>query len=244
MKNIFLSLTAACMLAAPAAAGGFSLNSFSPDDVRAAAANLSVPAPRAQAEKTRGGDTMEVDASIRVPFRAIQKAVAQIERLTIPDKSAPVVSRAGDFLKVSNIRIDVNGIIVEPTLMLRPYFEGRDKLALRIQRIQLHASMTPGKLQAAAVPRPTQGDMMEQIVAAVTKGIMDALNARFAARQMPLKAEDILSFRYDKAAWTLHTAISAEFVQSYLPHGLVGDIHLTGFSFNDTCIAVKFGTAD
>lgn len=239
MKNIFLNLTAAGMLAAPAAAGGFDLNSFSAGDVRAAVPNISVQAPAA---RTAEDELIGVDASIRVPFKAIQKAVGEIRQITIMDKSAPVVSKAGDFLKISNIRLDINGIIAEPTLTLKPYFEGKDKLALRIQRIQLHAVMMPDKSRAAAQPQLTQEDMMEQIMAAVTKGIIDALNARFAAKQTPLKAEDILSFRYDKTAWTLHTALSAKFVQSYLPHGLFGDIHLTGFSFNDTCIAVKFGT--
>lgn len=248
MKRLFLNLLAATALLTPASAADFSLNALSLDDVRASAANIAVPAPRPQAEPVSEDSLIGVDAVIRIPFKAIQKAVAQVaaseKRLTIVNATLPVMAKAGEFLKISNIRLDINGIIAEPTLTLKPYFEGNDKLALRIQRIQLHASMTPDKSRAAAAPQLTQEDLMEQVMAVMTKGIISALNARFAKQQIPLKAEDILIFKYDKAAWTLHTAISPKFVQSYLPHGLFGDIHLTGFSFNDTGIAVKFGTAN
>lgn len=247
MKNILLTLITASVLAGPAAASGFNLDSLSLDEVRASAAGFAVPELRAPSAPAQEDETIGVDVAIRVPFKAIQNAIKQVaaseKRLTIVDPSAPVMSKAGDFLKITNIRLDINGIIAEPTLTLKPYFEGKDKLALRIQRIQLHASMMPDKARAAQ-PQLSQEDLMEQAMAVMTKGIISALNARFAAKQIPLKAEDILTFKYDKAAWTLHTTISAKFVQSYLPHGLVGDIHLTGFSFNDSGIAVKFGTAN
>ncbi len=248
MKNILLTLIAASVLAGPAAASGFNLDSLSLDEVRASAAGFAVPELRAPAAPAEEDDAIGIDATVRIPFKALKKAVTQVaaseKRLTIVDPSAPVISKAGDFLKLSNIRLDINGIIAEPTLTLKPWFEGKDKLALRIQRIQLHASMMPDKSRAAAQPQLSQEDLMEQAMAVMTKGIISALNARFAKQQIPLKAEDILIFKYDKAAWTLHTTISAKFVQSYLPHGLVGDIHLTGFSFDDSGIAVKFGTAN
>lgn len=240
MKNIFLNLIAASILAAPAAAGGFDLNSFSADDVRAAA--IAVPAPAALPAED---EMIGLDASIRIPFKAIQKQLERVQTVTILDQSAPVLSKAGDFLKVSNIRVDVNGITAIPTLTLKPYFEGKDKLALRIQRIQLHAEMMPDKGPAAAQqPQLTQEDIMEQVMAALTKGVMKALNERLAAQGKTFKAEDVLTLKYDKAAWTLRAAISPKLVQSYLPQGLIGDIHLTGFSFNETCIAVKVGTAN
>ena len=237
-----IALAAALSTVGSAYASDFGLDGFSAADIRAGRTDFKAPA----APKPETGDDMiGLDMNIRVPFKMLRNAVVQVsasgKRLTIIDQNAPVMSKAGDFLKISNLRVDANGIIVTPTLTLKPYIEGRDKLAIRVQRVQLHASMEPSvKVAPAAI---NQEDIMAQVMDVMIKGVYAALDKKLQAKQIPLKAEEVVSMKYDKAAWTLHAAVSSKIMREFIPAGLMGELHLTGFTFNETGLNLKIQTA-
>ncbi len=260
MKNLIkitaaltILLTAAFASGRQASASEFNLESLSAADLRGTefkAARVAKPRP----PKAEEDDMIGLDLSIRVPFKALKKVMVMVaasnKSLSIVDPSKPVIERSGELLKVVNIRVNVNGIVAEPVVTLKPYFEGRDKLAIRVQRVQMHAAMapTPG-LTGTPVAIPAIGDseavfnkedMVADIIGIITGGITDALNESLKENQSPLKAGDIVTFKYDKAAWTLHTVISAAALKRYMPEGLVGDVHMTGFSLADNALAIKF----
>ncbi|MDO8806390.1 MAG: hypothetical protein Q7R35_18420 [Elusimicrobiota bacterium] len=245
MKKItlkILALAAVLSCGGKAAASEFNLQLLNVADMRAGQADFRAPAPRLEADELMG-----MDMNIRVPFKMIKNSVAQMtateKRLTIIDMTAPVVFRSGEFLKISNIRVDANGIIVIPTLTLKPYLEGRDKLAIRIQRVQLHASMEPS-VKAAPAAAISDEQLMVQVMDVMIKGIYSALDAKLKAKNLPLKAQDVVKLNYDKTAWTLHAAISSKIISQFIPAGLVGELHLTGFSLSDTGISLKIQTAE
>jgi len=248
MKKIsalkIMTLAAILSCGGKALASDFDLSSLNVSDIRASQADIKAPA--AQAQQLDGDDLIGIDLSIRVPFKMINRDVAQVaaseKRLTINDKSAPVVFKSGEFLKVSNITVDANGIIVVPTLTLKPYFEGRDKLAIRVQKIQLHASMEPSVKSAPAAI--DQEEIMEQVMDVMIKGVYSAINAKLHAEHPMVKAEDFIVLKYDKAAWTLHAAISPKGLHNFIPAGIIGDLHLTGFTLTDSGLALKIQTAE
>ena len=83
---------------------------------------------------------------------------------------------------------------------------------------------------------------MADVMKAMTDGITGAINDELAANGSPLRAADIVNFKYDKAAWILHTRISTSAIKRYLPGGYMGDLHLTALAFNDSAISLKFKT--
>jgi len=242
MKNITLKLIA---LAALLSCGGnaiaqdFDLSSLNVADIKASQASIKVPAPRLETDELIG-----MDVNIRIPFKmlknSVEKMAASEKRLSIIDASAPVIFKSGEFLRVSNIKIDQGGIIIIPTLTLKPFFEGRDKLAIRIQKIQLHASMEPSVKSAA--PAMTEEQVMTQVMDVLIKGVYSALDEKLKGKN--LKAQDVLKLSYDKASWTLHAALSPKALREFIPAGLMGDLHLTGFAFNETGLTLKIQTAE
>ncbi len=242
MMKTALNLIALALLAGNAAA--FDLEAVNAGDLRAAQADFRAPAAaQARAED----DLIGMDMSIRVPFAAVKKGVGMVAksepRLTIIDKSAPVAFKYGEFLRLSNIKIDQGGIIVVPTLTLKPYFNGTDKLAIRIQRIQLHASMEPSVKAAPAAPAISEEQVMVQVMDVAIKGVYSAVNDFLRKKQIPMRAEDVIRLRYDKAAWTLHAQVSSKIMGQFIPAGLVGELHLTGFSFDEKGLNLKIQTA-
>ncbi|MDP2865173.1 MAG: hypothetical protein Q8O90_02905 [Elusimicrobiota bacterium] len=245
MKKITLkiiTLAAALSCGGNAGASDFDLSSLSAADIKASQASVKVPAaPQPPADELIG-----MDMNIRVPFKMLNNSVTAMtateKRLTIINKGAPVISKAGEFLKISNIRVDANGILVVPTLTLRPYLEGRDKLAIRIQRIQMHASMEPS---VKAVQAPvTEEQVMEQVMDVMIKGIYSSLNEKLKAKKINMKAEDVVALKYSKADWTLRATVSSKIMREFIPAGLVGELHLTGFSFSDSGLTLKIQTAE
>lgn len=239
-KLIALAATLACGGNAPAS--GFDLASLNVADIKASQASVKVPAaPQPPADELIG-----MDVNIRLPFKLLNSNVAQLtvteKRLTIINKAAPVIFKSGEFLKVSNIRVDANGIIVVPTLTLKPYLEGRDKLAIKIQRIQLHASMEPS-VKSAQAP-VTEEQVMEQVMDVMIKGIYSSLNEKLKAKKIDIKAEEVVALKYNKADWTLRAALSSKALSAFIPAGLVGELHLTGFSFSDAGLVLKVQTAE
>ena len=242
MKKFTLNLIALALLAGNAAA--FDLSGVSADDVRAVQADLRAPAAtQPQAED----DLIGMDINIRIPFKTLKKGVEMVAksepRLTIIDKNAPVAFKYGEVLRVSNIRVDQGGIIVVPTLTLKPYLEARNKLAIRIQRVQLHASMEPS-VKAMPTGAVSEEQVMVQVMDVLIQGVNSAVTDFLKKKQLPLKAQDVVSMTYNKTDWTLRATVSSKIMHQFLPGGLVGDLHLTGFSFSDSGLALKIQTAN
>lgn len=241
MIKTALNLIALVLLAGNAAA--FDLAAVSAEDVRASQYDFRAPAAQPAAD-----DLIGVDMNIRVPFATVKKGVEMVAksepRLTIIDKSAPVAFKYGEFLRLSNIKIDQGGIIVVPTLTLKPYFNGTDKLAIKIQRIQLHASMEPSVKAAQPMPAISEEQVMEQVMDVVIKGVYASVNDFLKKKQVPMKAEDVIKLRYDKAGWTLHAQVSSRIMGQFIPAGLMGELHLTGFSFDEKGLNLQLRTAN
>lgn len=241
MKKLTLNLIALALLAGNAAA--FDLAGLGAADIRAAQADFRAPAPQRQVEDGLIG----MDMNIRIPFAAVKKGVEQVaateRRLTIIDKNAPVAFKYGEFLRVSNIRIDQGGIIAVPTLTLKPYFVAADKFAIRVQRIQLHASMEPS-VKAAPMPAINEEEIMVHVMDVLIKGTYSAVNDFLRKKQIPMKAEDVIKLRYDKAAWTLHAQVSSKIMGQFIPAGFMGELHLTGLSFNEKGLNLQIRTAN
>ena len=51
----------------------------------------------------------------------------------------------------------------------------------------------------------------------------------------------MISSEYDKAAWTLHAKVSPAVLKRFLDDSVVGEIHMTGFTFNNDALLIKFG---
>jgi hypothetical protein len=241
MKKLTLNLIALALLAGNAAA--FDLAGFNAGDIRASQADFRAPAPQARP----ADDLIGMDMNIRIPYATVKKGVEKVaateRRLTIIDRNAPVAFKYGEFLRVSNIRIDQGGIIVVPTLTLKPYFVATDKFAIRVQRIQLHASMEPS-VKAAPMPAINEEEIMVQVMDVLIKGTYSAVNDFLKKKQIPMKAEDVIKLRYDKAAWTLHAQVSSRIMGQFIPAGFMGELHLTGLSFNEKGLNLTIQTAE
>ena len=236
-KLTFLVAIAALLGGGTASAQQFDLSELDAGGVRAAQYDFRAPAPLADvSEKAAqtGSDLIGLDVNIRVPYKVMKNAVSAMaateRRLTIIDRNAAVVFKYGEFLRISNLKIDQGGIIII------------DKLAVRVQRIQLHASMEPSV--KSAPPQIDQEQIMVQVMDVMIKGVYSALDAKLKAKNIPLKAQDVVALRYDKAAWTLHAQVSSRILREFVPAGLIGDLHLTGFSFSDSGLAIKLQTAN
>ena len=242
MKKLTLNLVALALLAGNAAA--FDLAGLGADDIRAAQGDFRAPAPQSRPAE----DLIGMDMNIRIPFATVKKGVEQVaaseRRLTIIDRNAPVAFKYGEFLRVSNIKIDQGGIIVVPTLTLKPYFVATDKFAIRVQRIQLHASMEPSVKALPAASSINEEEIMVQVMDVLIKGTYSAVNDFLQKKQIPMKAEDVIKLRYDKAAWTLHAQVSSKIMGQFIPAGFMGELHLTGLSFNDKGLNLTIQTAE
>ncbi len=248
-RIIALNLLAGAVLYAGGAASAseFNLSSVSAAELRGTAFKAA-QVPRPGVPKPAAGELVEMGLSIKIPFKAINKVMLMESMLSIIDPAEPVLERSGDLLKVVNIRLDVNGIIIEPVITLKPYLEGKDRLAVRVQRVQMHAagSPTPGSVGVpVAIPAPATGpdfnmeDTMADIMDLIISGIRRSITESLAASQSTLTSRDLINSNYDKTAWTLHTVIAPSVLKRFLPEGMVGDIHMTGFSFNNNALLLK-----
>ena len=247
MKNTINLLIAAAILSCGnlASAANFDLGSVSAKDVSALSYDKKAPVPQQDPD-----DLIGIDLTVRLPFKflknAVEKMAASDKRLTILDAAAPVVSKSGEYLKISNIRVDAGGIIVEPTLTLKISMEGTDKVAILIKKVQIHASMGPDQKAMGEIDPATlnQEEIMQKVMDVMISGVYGAVNAKLKAKNIPMKAEKVIAMKYDKGAWILHSTVSAKVVQYLIPAGIVGDLHLTGFLVTSTGMNVTVQTAE
>lgn len=243
MKKLTLKIIALAAILSAGNAQAFDLSGFSAADVRASQADLRTPAVRAES----ADDFIGVDLNVRVPFGVFKKAVNLVAekepRLTILDQNAPVAFKYGEYLRLTNLQFNQGGIIVQPTLTLKPYLAATDKLAIRIQRVQMHAVMEPS-VKAAPQPQISEEQVMEQVMDVVIKGVYTAVNDFLKKKELPMKAEDVVTMNYDKAAWTLYAKVSSKGIHQLIHTNLMGELHLTGFGFNEKGLVITVQTAE
>lgn len=242
MKNLTLKIITFAALLTCGNAQAFDLAGISAADIRASRPDLQVPAARPAASGLIG-----FDLNVRVPFATFKKAVvmaaAKEPRLSVLDEKAPVAFKSGDFLKLTNIQVNQGGIIVNPTLTLKPYLASTDKLAIRIERVQLHAAMEP-TVKAAQIPQISQEQIMEQVMDVLIKTVYTSVDGFLKSKELPLTADKVLKLTYDKDAWTLYGAINSKEMHNLISPALVGEMRLTGFSFNEKGLAITVKTAE
>ncbi len=245
LKPLMAGMLAAAVLAAPAAA--FDLDSIQVPDIEGleSVSTLRAPLPKSRPVQIPVDELIGLSAEATVPFAAVKRGFEQVAasdpRVRLVDPLLPVAIKAGEFMRLQNVHIDIGGINVDPVITLKPYLESRNRIAIRVQRVQLHVEMQPDRMKAAA-PRMSQEDIMEKVMDVAIKAIMKALDDRFAARQMPMKASDMLTLRYDKAAWTLKADVKTAFVRRYLPANLFARPDITGFGLYEKGLTLKVST--
>jgi hypothetical protein len=245
LKTMIAGLLAAAVFSAPAAA--FDLDSIQVPDIEGldSVATMRAPVPTSRPVQIPAEELIGLTAEAAIPFAAVKRGLEQVTaadpRVRITDPLLPVAIKVGEFMRLQNVHFDIGGINVDPVITLKPYLEARNRIAIRVQRVQLHVEMQPDRMKAA-VPQMSQEDIMAQVMEVVIKGIMTALNDRFAAEKLPLKAEDLLTLRYDKAAWTLKADVKTSFVQRYLPANLFARPDITGFGLYEKGLTLKVST--
>jgi len=245
---IIILIAAALSLGKSASASEFKLPSMSEAELRGTEFK-AVPVPHVSGAAR--DEFIGTDLSIRIPFKFINKVMLLQDGLSIIDPSAPVLERSGELIKVVNFRLDIKGIRTEPVITLKPWLEGKDRLAVKVMRVRLHAaaSPTPGASgDLVSLPRPDNGEefnlenTVSDIMGIITDGIKDAISESLAAQHSSLRAADMINSEYDKAAWTLHTVVSPAVLNRLMPEGMVGEIHMNGFSFDDSALFIRFGS--
>ncbi len=244
---------AAFGLATAAFAGDFDLNSLSAADLKASqeempAAQASapvqvLPAKAPAVNKAPNMPAPVLDMTVRLPFKDISERLTGLSGayLQVIDPSAPILSRQGDTIVFGNVTVNYNGMEVEPALFIKPFFEGDNRLAIKVMKVEADVVLGP---KAALGKELDKDGLMEMVMTKLSAGVLEAVDKAFLANKVPLKAGDVLAFSYDRASWTLHAAIAPGFVAPLLP-GLISNINLTAFTFDDLgfSLAVKSGSA-
>ena len=235
-----------CGMVSPVEASAFDLDSIQVPDIEGieSVSTMRAPVPVARPVRIPAEELIGLTAEATIPFAAVKRGLEQVAasdpRVTITDPLLPVAIKVGEFMRLQNIHIDIGGIKVDPVITLKPYLEARNKIAIRVQRIQLHVEMQPDRMKAAS--QMSQEDIMAKVMEVAITGIMKALNGRFAAGQIPAKAEDLVTLRYDKAAWTLKADVKTTFVQKYLPPALFARPDITAFGLYEKGLTLKVST--
>lgn len=246
MKKTVLAAISALSLAVPVyaapafAGGGFNLNAVSANDLNGTDFGAAVP-PAASADALQFPDKSPnmpapvLDMSLRLPFLELNKRLAGMPgQVQVLDPSAPLLAREGDHLVFRNITVNMNGIEAEPVITFRPVFEGGNRLAVKFMKVEADIVMGP---KALAMPRLDKNGVMALAVEKITDGVKSAMNAALAKNRVEAKAEDFLSFSYDKLSWTLRAQISPRLAAPLLP-GLLDNISLNEFSFDDKSFTI------
>ncbi|MEI7529409.1 MAG: hypothetical protein WCK76_10745 [Elusimicrobiota bacterium] len=236
MKKTILTAITFMYMASGGYAGGFDLNSVSAPDLKGAAVP---PSSAPLAVRTKAPElALGADMSIKIPFSELNKRMVGLAAMMkVPDESKPVLFRQGDHIVFSNVSIDYHGVEAEPTVLMDPAFEGSNRLAIRFTKVDAEVGFGPKGMDTI-----NKDDLIAAIADGLIGSMMESMDEAFAANKVGLKAKDVLSFTYDKASWTLHLAINPNFVAPLLP-GLVSDISLSAFSFDDTGLTLSVAPA-
>ncbi len=244
MKKIILAVIAAAGLTSAGFAGDFDLSSISVQDLKASRESLeAVPAPASPEllgiEKSPNMPTPLLDMTIKLPFSALNSRLADLPGLKMQpiDPSSPILFNEGDHITFGNVTVNYNGLDVEPTVLIKPFFEGNNRLALKVMKVEADVAFGPKAVL-------DKDGLMETVMTSLSNGMIAAMDKAFSGNRVSMRARDVISFVYDRKSWTLHMAVTPDFVAPLLP-GLIENINLTAFSFdsNGFALGVRSGSA-
>ncbi len=251
MKKIILAAIAAAAFNTALLAGDFDLSSLGVSDLKPSGSQETIRAVPVSGQqgalaamtKSPNMPAPALDMTIKLPFKDINKRIATIsDDMKVLDPSAPVISRQGDHLIFTNISVNYKGINCEPTILIKPVFEGNNRLSIRFLKVDVDIAFGPNK--GFGMDQLNKDDVMAFLTQTLTGSLTKSMDEAFAGNKVALRAKDIVSFTYDKSAWNLRAVITPGFVAPLLP-GLISNVSLTAFSFDDTgfALSVKSGSA-
>ncbi|MDP2866168.1 MAG: hypothetical protein Q8O90_07990, partial [Elusimicrobiota bacterium] len=248
MKKLILAVIAAAGFNTAVSAGDFNLNSTSVSDLKTSQENLqAVPVP-VQSEllgmnKSPNMPAAALDMTIKLPFKSLSSRLSELPGIKMKplNAAAPILFRQGDHIAFSNVTVDYNGIEVEPTILIKPFFEGENKLAIKVMKVEAEIAFGP---KAAFGAQLDKDGLMEMVMNNLTAGMLEAMDKAFAKNKVAMKAKDVLNFTYDRKSWTLRAAVTPGFVAPLLP-GLIDNVSLSNFSFDESgfALSVRSGSA-
>ncbi|MCX5784398.1 MAG: hypothetical protein NTX59_01785 [Elusimicrobia bacterium] len=246
MKKTILSAAMFLCMASGGFAGGFNLNSVSISDLKGSdngtIAAVPVPAESLAAMTKAPNLAPALDMSIKLPFSELNKRMVGLcDDMQVLDQAKPVLFRQGDHIVFTNVTVDYHGVDIEPTVLIKPSFDGNNRLAIRLTKVDADIAFGPNT--GKGMNNINKDDLMASIAGSLTASMLESMDESFAANKVPLKAKNMLSFTYDKASWTLRAAVTPDFVAPLLP-GLISNVSLTAFSFDDKgfILSVKSGS--
>jgi len=247
MKKFLLAFIAAANLASAGFAGGFDLNGVSVSDLKASQDSLqAVPAPANPEllgmDKSPNLPSPVLDLTIKLPFASLSSRLKELPGIKMQpiNPGAPILFKQGDNIAFSNVAVDYNGIEVEPTLLIRPVFEGENKLSIKVVKVEADVAFGPNK----ALPQQLDKDgLMEMVMTNLTTGMLESMDEAFAKNKVPLKAKDVLTFSYDRRSWTLRANVNPNFIAPLMPN-LISNVSLRNFTFDAEgfALSVKSGS--
>jgi hypothetical protein len=247
MKKLILAITAVAGFSSAALAGDFNLNTLSVSDLRVSQDSLrAAPAP-AQPEllaqdRSPNQPAPVLDMTIKLPFSSLSSRLKELPGIKMQpiNPASPILFKQGENIAFSNVAVDYNGIEVEPTLLIKPAFEGENRLSIKVVRIDADIAFGPNK----ALPQQLDKDgLMEMVMTNLSTGMLEAMDAAFTKNKVPLKARDVLTFAYDRRSWTLRATINPNFIAPLMPN-LISNISLRNFTFDTEgfALSVKSGS--
>lgn len=248
MKKLFLSIITAANLVTAGFASGFTLDSINASDIRSSqdtlqAVPVAAPAEMVGMSKSPNMPSPFLDLTIKLPFKALSSRITEIPEIKMEaiDEASPILFKQADNIAFSNVKVDYNGIEVEPTVIIRPAFEGENRLSIKVVRLEADIAFGP---KAAFGAQLDKDGLMEMVMNNLTTGMIKAMDTALATNRTGLKAEDILRFDYNRSSWKLTAAVDPRFVAPLMP-GLIENITLRNFSFDSEgfALSVKSGSA-
>ncbi len=241
IKNLFRNILAAgfafgAASAVPAFAGGPALETVSLENLGGLTEDLAVPEAPLNIYKSPNQPAPVLDLSLKIPFRALTALIVNLRdaQITALDPSLPVLQAAGENVAFRNVLINYNGIEAEPNILLKPVFEGPNRISIKVAKVSMDIAFGP---KAMGMTEIDKNAVMEMIMTRVSEGVTTAMDAAFAKNKVALRAADVLTFSYDRLAWKLTASVDPKFVAPLLP-GLINDINLTAFSFDQEGFAL------
>jgi len=205
--------------------------------------NASSEIPKPSPKLTKAPNTQPaLDLSLKLPFKEINRRLVELNTTRIKpiNPSEPILLSKNQSLVFENVIINYNGVEVNPYIVLKPYFEGKNKLAVKIQRVEIDVSFGPPKSKSLDFQKINKNEIMALAIEEITKAVQQAMDEALTKNNVPLKAKDLLSFTYEKETWILHISINPTFISPLMP-GLVNNINLSAFNFDSGGFTIKAG---
>ena len=250
MKKLILSVIAVLGLNGAVLAQDFDLNALKVSDLKASQDSLqAVPVPvqpeLAGIEKSPNLPSPLLDMSIKLPFKSLSSRLSELPGIKMQaiEPSAPILFKQGDHIAFSNVSVNYNGLEVEPTILIKPAFEGQNKLSIKVMKVEADVAFGP---KAFNVGQQLDKDgLMEMVMTNLTTSMLTSMDEAFTKNKVNLRAKDVLAFSYDRRSWTLHASVNPNFIAPLMP-GLISNVSLTNFTFDASgfALSVKTGSAN